>query len=143
MAPPHTERPRQFAGTPRFSIPSNSATSSSRWQSSATMAGTPATSRQTHSGLGLGGKGKGLGQTLKRHSRLARRGGIKRLSADVYGDVRAVLKARLQRILGALIPLVEHSNRKTISVEDVIFTLNRLGNPIYGFQPSFDGRHRT
>ncbi|PVH95672.1 histone-fold-containing protein [Periconia macrospinosa] len=162
MPPSTGEQPRQFTGTPRFNaLSSGSVASSSRsYRSSATIAGNTSVSRATQLGIGLGGKGKGLGKTgLKRHKkvqrdtimgitpgdirRLARRGGIKRISATVYNDVRVILKERLKLILGNIIPLVEHSNRKTISVTDVVFTLNRLGKPIYGFQDNFDGRHRT
>ncbi|EOA86963.1 hypothetical protein ACJQWK_08814 [Exserohilum turcicum] len=99
---------------------------------------------------GLGGKGKGA---LKRHvkiqrdsihgitkgdiRRLARRGGVKRISAIVYSDVRQALKDRLALILRDICAIIDSSGRKTVSVTDVVFALRRRGNPIYGFEPSF------
>ncbi|KAF2458922.1 histone-fold-containing protein [Lineolata rhizophorae] len=99
---------------------------------------------------GLGGKG--LGKTgLKRHRkvlcdniqgvtkgairRLARRGGVKRISGTIYHDIRNALKIRLETILKDCCAVVEFSNRKTVTVVDVIYALNRLGTPIYGFDP--------
>ncbi|KAF1964469.1 histone-fold-containing protein [Bimuria novae-zelandiae CBS 107.79] len=123
-------------------------------------------SRATQMGLGLGkglGKGKGavgLGTKglLKRHKklqrdtiqgitkgdirRLARRGGIKRISAMVYEDVRDALRERIRTILRDIVAIVESDNRKTVVVQDVIFTLNRLGWTIYGFDAAFNGRSR-
>ncbi|KAK8932107.1 Histone H4 [Metarhizium anisopliae] len=44
--------------------------------------------------------------------RLARRGGVKRISADIYDETRRVLRLKL---------------------EEVIFALRQIGRPIYGF----------
>ncbi|KAF5123591.1 Histone H4, major [Metarhizium anisopliae] len=44
--------------------------------------------------------------------RLARRGGVKRISADIYDESRRVLRLKL---------------------EEVIFALRQIGRPIYGF----------
>jgi histone H3/H4 len=60
------------------------------------------------------------------HRRLARRGGIKRISAMIYDDIRAVLKKRLELLLAQIVALVEHTGRKTVSVTDVIYTLNQV-----------------
>ncbi|KAF2645238.1 histone H4, partial [Massarina eburnea CBS 473.64] len=83
-----------------------------------------------------------LGITKGDLRRLARRGGIKRISAGIYDDMRYVLKQRLELLLKQIVALVEHGGRKTVTVTDVIFTLNRLGRPLYGFDASFDGRTR-
>ncbi|KZF19334.1 histone-fold-containing protein [Xylona heveae TC161] len=96
---------------------------------------------------GLGGKG--LAQPLRRHRkllkdtimgitrpdirRLARRGGVKRISAAIYDETRAALKKYLKDILKDCAIFLEHANRKTITVLDVIFALKRQGRPIYGF----------
>ncbi|THV78014.1 hypothetical protein D6D29_08022 [Aureobasidium pullulans] len=82
---------------------------------------------------GLGGKGLGK-STAKRHRRLARRGGVKRISATIYDEVRAALKDRLK-----LVP-TQCTVRKTITVPDVVFVLNRHGTPIYGFDTPFRTR---
>jgi histone H4 len=65
--------------------------------------------------------------------RLARRGGVKRISATVYNDIRAALKQRLELILRRIVAVVEHAERRTVSVQDVVFVMAGLGNPIYGF----------
>ncbi|KAK1771320.1 histone-fold-containing protein [Phialemonium atrogriseum] len=67
--------------------------------------------------------------------RLARRGGVKRISATIYDDVRQALAARLREILGRCVIYTEHRQAKTITVNDVIFSLRSIGRPIYGFDP--------
>ncbi|KAF7925590.1 uncharacterized protein EAE98_006815 [Botrytis deweyae] len=98
---------------------------------------------------GPGGRGIGGGSRLRRHRkvlkdningitkgdirRLARRGGVKRISSMIYGDVREAIKSRLNEILKDCVAIVEHSKRKTVTVNDVIWALRRQGRPIYGF----------
>ncbi|KAJ6259326.1 histone h4-2 [Drechslerella dactyloides] len=65
--------------------------------------------------------------------RLARRGGVKRISAPIYDEMRVVVKSRVQNILRHCITYCEHAKRKTITVKDVIFSLRHIGAPIYGF----------
>ncbi|CAE7200480.1 hypothetical protein CFE70_008068 [Pyrenophora teres f. teres 0-1] len=150
------KRPKQFGGSSRYGA---SARPHVRPQSSATSA-TPQASRASQMGLGLGKgaggleKGKGLARgSLKRHMkiqkdniygvtkgdirRLARRGGVKRISATIYDDVRDALRQRLRLILQRVCAVIDSSGRKTVSVSDIVFTLRGLGNPIYGFEPSF------
>ncbi|KAH7116045.1 histone-fold-containing protein [Dendryphion nanum] len=152
---PPNERARPFVSTQRYRP-----TQLSQTPQGSGNAASPAASRATQLGLGLGGKslGLGLGKTLKRHKkiprdsiravtkgdirRLARRGGVKRLSATIYDDIRQALKDCLETILRDCVTLVEHSGRKTVTVTDVVFTLNRRGRTIYGFDPSFNGARR-
>ncbi|KXT01792.1 hypothetical protein AC578_1981 [Pseudocercospora eumusae] len=117
---------------------------------------TPTTGGKTapRPGLGkvVGGGARGLGQglkTLKRHRkilrdniqgvtkgdirRLARRGGVKRISGTIYAETRSVLKKRLTTLLRDISAVVELSGRKTVCVTDVVFVLNRHGTPVYGF----------
>ncbi|KAG5658522.1 hypothetical protein KAF25_010703 [Fusarium avenaceum] len=76
--------------------------------------------------------------------RLARRGGVKRISAGIYADVRAALKARLETILLNCVIYVEHRHAKTVTVRDVIHSLGRLGRPLWGFDPdTYDPSKRT
>ncbi|KAH7353637.1 histone-fold-containing protein [Plectosphaerella cucumerina] len=98
-----------------------------------------------------GGKGKGKGMGAKRHRkilkdtitgitkpairRLARRGGVKRISASIYDEVRVAIKLRLESILKDCVAYTEYRNAKTVTVHDVIFSLKRIGAPIYGFDP--------
>ncbi|KAI4842000.1 hypothetical protein E4T45_09252 [Aureobasidium sp. EXF-8846] len=113
----------------------------------------PAGLGKTATGVG----GKGLGKsTAKRHRkilrdniqgitkgsirRLARRGGVKRISATIYDEVRIALKTRLTMLLRDICAILESGMRKTITVPDVVFVLNRHGNPIYGFDAPFRTR---
>ncbi|QSZ34182.1 hypothetical protein DSL72_005771 [Monilinia vaccinii-corymbosi] len=100
-------------------------------------------------GKGPGARGIGGGPHLRRHRkvlkdningitkgdirRLARRGGVKRISALIYHDVRDAIKARLSEVLRDCSTIVEHGKRKTVTVNDVIWALRRQGRPIYGF----------
>ncbi|KAF2473910.1 histone-fold-containing protein [Lindgomyces ingoldianus] len=150
-------RPQQFGGTPRFTgVPSASGHPISNAVPSSAASPSTARARQlglgVGYGMGLGSKGLGKGKAFRRHKkiprdtirgvtkgdirRLARRGGVKRISGMIYEDVRQVLKSRLEIILKDIVAIVEHSGRKTVSIQDVIFTLNRLGRPLYGFEPS-------
>ncbi|KAF5554514.1 histone H4 [Fusarium mexicanum] len=75
--------------------------------------------------------------------RLARRGGVKRISAGTYDEVRAALKARLEQILQMCVIYVEYRNAKTVTVHDVIHSLSHFGRPIYGFDPdTYDGQNK-
>jgi histone H4 len=100
------------------------------------------------SGRGKGGKGLGKGGA-KRHRkilreniegiskpairRLARRGGVKRLSGLIYEETRDVLKQFLKNVLHDAVSYTEHANRKTVTVMDVVYALKRQGRTIYGF----------
>jgi len=95
-------------------------------------------------GRGLGGKGSGRrhrkivkdtirGITKNDIRRLARRGGVKRISGQIYEDVRAAMVDRLTTLLRDCTTYVDHRGAKTVTVTDVIFSLKRMGTPIYGF----------
>ncbi|KAF2273542.1 histone-fold-containing protein [Westerdykella ornata] len=140
------ERAQPFAGV-RRSVAASSNTAS------------PQASRANMLGLGLGrgkgslGLGLGKGKTMKRHKkiprdtiqgitkgdirRLARRGGVKRMSATIYDDIRAALRQRLEMILKDAVAVAEHCGHSTVLVKHVIYALNKLGKPIYGFDPRF------
>lgn len=99
-------------------------------------------------GRGKGGKGgKGLGKT-RRHRvvreniqgitkpairRLARRGGVKRLSGLIYDESRSVLKVMLENVVRDAVTYTEHARRKTVTALDVVYALKRQGRTIYGF----------
>merc|ERR1712226_326494 len=100
------------------------------------------------SGRGKGGKGLGKGGA-KRHRkilrdniqgitkpairRLARRGGVKRISGLIYEEVRHVLKTFLEDVIKDSVTYTEHSRRKTVTAQDVIYALKRKGRTLYGF----------
>ncbi|KAL2152941.1 hypothetical protein VTH82DRAFT_4096 [Thermothelomyces myriococcoides] len=67
--------------------------------------------------------------------RLARRGGVKRISSGIYDEARQALKAFLTTVLRDVVTYTEYRNAKTVTANDVIFALRRIGRPIYGFDP--------
>ena len=82
------------------------------------------------SGRGKGGKGLGKGGA-KRHRkvlrdniqgitkpairRLARRGGVKRISGLIYEETRGVLKVFLENVIRDSVTYTEHARRKTVT----------------------------
>jgi histone H4 len=101
--------------------------------------------------VGQGKGGKGMGKVgAKRHSRksnkasiegitkpairrLARRGGVKRISSFIYDDTRAVLKNFLENVVKDAVTYTEHARRKTVTAMDVVYALKRQGRTLYGF----------
>ena len=65
--------------------------------------------------------------------RLARRGGVKRISFTVYDEARAALFENLRAMIKDTITYTTHARRKTVIGTDVIFALKRLGKAVYGF----------
>jgi histone H4 len=74
-----------------------------------------------------------LGITKPAIRRLARRGGVKRLSSLVYDETRAVLKSFLENVVRDAVTYTEHAKRKTVTALDVVYALKRQGKTIYGF----------
>ena len=65
--------------------------------------------------------------------RLARRGGVKRISGLIYEEVRGVLKDFLEKTIRDAVTYTEHARRKTVTAMDVVYALKRQGRTIYGF----------
>ncbi|KAJ6516954.1 histone H4 [Mycena vitilis] len=65
--------------------------------------------------------------------RLARRGGVKRLSHTTYDDMRGALKIFLQGIIRDAVLYTEHGYRNTVTPLDVMYALKRSGRTLYGF----------
>ena len=100
------------------------------------------------SGRGKGGKGLGKGGA-KRHRkvlrdniqgitkpairRLARRGGVKRISGLIYEETRGVLKVFLENVIRDAVTYTEHAKRKTVTAMDVVYALKRQGRTLYVF----------
>ncbi|KAJ3188658.1 hypothetical protein HDU85_004372 [Gaertneriomyces sp. JEL0708] len=57
--------------------------------------------------------------------RLARRGGVKRMSMTIYDEVRRVLKLFLTDVLKDTIAYTEHRQAKTVNAMDVVYALKR------------------
>ena len=65
--------------------------------------------------------------------RLARRGGVKRISGLIYEEIRVVLKIFLQNVLRDAVTYTEHSRRKTCTAVDIVYALKRQGRALYGY----------
>jgi histone H4 len=95
-----------------------------------------------------GGKGLGKGGA-KRHRkvlrdniqgitkpairRMARRGGVKRISGLIYEETRGVLKGFLESVVRDAVTYTEHACRNTVTAMDVVYALKRQGKTLYGF----------
>ena len=111
------------------------------------------------SGRGKGGKGLGKGGA-KRHRkvlrdniqgittpairRLARRGGVKRISGLIYEETRGVFKVFLQNVIRDAVTYTEHARRKTVTAMDIVYALRRQGRQLYGYDnDNAKGRRST
>ncbi len=65
--------------------------------------------------------------------RLARRGGVKRISGLVYEETRNALKDFLKGIIGDAVTYSDHARRRTVTQMDVLYALKRRGRTLYGF----------
>ena len=74
-----------------------------------------------------------LGITKPAIRRLARRGGVKRISNLIYEETRLVLKAFLETVVRDAVTYTEHATRKTVTAMDVVYALKRQGRALYGF----------
>ena len=65
--------------------------------------------------------------------RLARRGGVKRLSGLVYEETRGVLKVFLENVIRDAVTYTEHTKRKTVTTMYVVYAMKKQGRTLYGF----------
>lgn len=65
--------------------------------------------------------------------RLARRGGVKRISEQTYQHMREVIGLFLRKTIRDSITYTEHARRKTVTSDDVVMSLKRSGGNLYGF----------
>ena len=99
--------------------------------------------------IGRGKNGQGLGKgSLRRHRkvlrdnikgitkpairRLARRGGVKRISGLIYDEARVVMRDFLIQIIKDAVTYTEHARRKTVTAMDIVYALKRNGRTLYG-----------
>uniref|UniRef100_UPI00398F8D53 histone H4-like n=1 Tax=Pristiophorus japonicus TaxID=55135 RepID=UPI00398F8D53 len=100
------------------------------------------------SGRGKGGKGLGKGgakchlKVLRDNiqgiikpaiRRLARRGGVKRISVHIYEETRGVLKVFLENIIMDSVTYTEQAKHKTVTAMNMVYALKRQGRTLYGF----------
>jgi histone H4 len=65
--------------------------------------------------------------------RLARRGGVKRISGLCYEEVRGTVVVFVKGVVQDAIIYMEHAGRKTVTVMDIVHALKRQGRTLYGF----------
>ncbi|EGT54411.1 hypothetical protein CAEBREN_12078 [Caenorhabditis brenneri] len=99
------------------------------------------------SGRGKGGKGRQgpkkrhrmvlkdniQGITKPAIRRLARKGGVKRISEPIYEETRGVLKVFLENVIRDAVNYCKHAKRKTVTTMDIVYALKRQGRTLYGF----------
>jgi histone H4 len=65
---------------------------------------------------------------------LARRGGVKRISGQIYEEAGSVLISFLKTVMHDVVTYTEHARRATVTVVDVLYALKRQGRTLYGFE---------
>ncbi|KAG8348879.1 hypothetical protein ERJ75_001452000 [Trypanosoma vivax] len=65
--------------------------------------------------------------------RLARRGGVKRISGVIYDEVRGVLKWFVEGVVRDATAYTEYSRKKTVTALDVVNALRKRGKILYGY----------
>ena len=81
-----------------------------------------------------GGKGNISGITKPAIRRLARRGGVKRISGQIYEESRSVIKTFLENVVKDAVTYTEYSRRKTVTALDVVQTLYHQERTIHDRQ---------
>src|SRR5260221_7178534 len=72
-----------------------------------------------------------LGVSLSGISRLARRGGVKRIEKQTFNFVRSIMKIFIRDVLQDALSLMAHANRTVINGEDIVYALGRRQYKIY------------
>ncbi|CAD2214687.1 histone H4 [Angomonas deanei] len=65
--------------------------------------------------------------------RLARRGGVRRLSGEIYEEVRRVLKSYVEDVVRTATSYTEYSRAKTVKASDIVSALRKKGQILYGY----------
>ncbi len=104
---------------------------------------------------GKGGKGGKIG--AKRHAkshrnivdntpscasirRMARKGGVARMSKLIYEEVRGIEARFLENVLIDAMAYTRHARRKTVSTTDIVYALKRQGITLYGLNNDADAK---
>ena len=65
--------------------------------------------------------------------RLARRGGVKRISGPNYDEIRGTLKMFLEKVIPGAATYAQYGKRNTIKTMDVLYALKKQGHTLYGY----------
>lgn len=63
--------------------------------------------------------------------RIARRAGVKSMTLKTIDETNNRVRAYLRRLMGQIVPIVDESGRKTITMQDVHYALNNIGTKVY------------
>ncbi|MCP4989456.1 MAG: hypothetical protein GY928_26390 [Colwellia sp.] len=63
--------------------------------------------------------------------RLARKGGVKRMSGKIYDESRGLVKAFLQNVVKDAVCYSQYGKRMTVTALDVVYALKKRGTNIY------------
>ena len=81
--------------------------------------------------LGKGGVKRHIqGITKPTIRRLARRGGVKRISGLIYEETVGVLKVFLENVIRDAVTYTEHAKRKIVTAMDVVYSLKPQGKAL-------------
>lgn len=72
-----------------------------------------------------------LGITKPAIRRLARRGGIKRLSSHIYENHRGKIKSFMKDVIRDTLIYTDHARRKTVTAQDVVYALKKQNRQLY------------
>jgi histone H3 len=75
-----------------------------------------------------------LGITKPAIRRLARRGGVKRISGLCYEEIRSILKMTLENYIRNAVTITDHARRTTVAPNDVLIGLKLLGINVFAVQ---------
>ena len=67
--------------------------------------------------------------------RLARRGGVQRISSGINNHVREYIDDFLNRVVRDSLSYCEHRRARTITALDVVYALKKNGRTLYGYGP--------
>jgi histone H3 len=72
--------------------------------------------------------------------RLARRGGVKRITGSCFEELRSITKVFLENVIRDAVTLTEYNRHKTVSLNDVLVALEILGHRVL-MAPKYHGKH--
>ena len=65
--------------------------------------------------------------------RLARRGGVKRLSSLIVDEVRGTLKSFVEKVVADAVSYTEYARKRTVTTGAVVAALKKRGRMLYGY----------
>ena len=65
--------------------------------------------------------------------RLARRAGVKRMSALIVDEVRGTLKSFVEKVVADAVSYTEYARKRTVTTGAVVAALKKRGRMLYGY----------